>query len=126
MPGFGRGIGQPGSQTDQAVLPHSRPGRCRWTAARSLAGLGYKQMRTSAFWRPGSANSASPASWACRTGALCSGPGRGFAGDRWRVSFLADGVWAGTAPGGPARIGARPGSGRPWLWRLPRWPGAGL
>ena len=37
-----------------------------------------------------------PASWACRTRALCSGSGRRFARDRWRVSFPAVSVWIGT------------------------------
>ena len=32
----------------------------------------------------------------CRTGALCSGSGRRFARDHWRVSFPADSVWIGT------------------------------
>ena len=57
--------------------------------------------------------------WQC----LCSGCRGRFAGDRWRVWFLADSVWIGTLPGGPTRTGTwfRFPPGR---WRPPRWPGA--
>ena len=52
--------------------------------------------RCSCSWTP---NSASPASWACRTGASCSGSGGRFAGDRWRVWFPADSVCIDTLAG---------------------------
>ena len=65
-----------------------------------------------------------PASWACSTESCALALVGGSPGTAGMCRFQRIASGLAPRPGRPARTGARPGSGRPWPWRLPRWPGA--